>query len=307
MTRLTLSLAALLLALPASAAVRIDASDEAAYQRSLLAARQELPREQRAAFDAALVQIAHERAAFDLGPPREWPLDEKRLDGLTAEQVLALATRIATAPGYRGGERAGLPARFRRTLADTVATEGTARAPRIGGTVWEVVSTAANGAVQIDRIELVQDGRLRRLPGGGGGADTWQQLGVRVRLAFDAGHAVFLGRMVTVNEMDGDAANVFGDAGVRWKARRIELAAPLAVDAGSPTLADASVQLMAAYAPGSAAALRAAAARLSDGCRAPDPRTRAPIGPDYRKLAGLTAAALLAEVGEGCGSGTAPR
>jgi len=304
-----LPLLAALLAGVASAAARLEAADPATYQGSLAAVRAELAGEARARFEVALVQVAHERAAFDHGPPRETPLDPKRVHGLTAAEVITLAERVATVPAYQGGERPGLPERFRRTLADTVAVEGgVGQAPRLGGSLWEVVSVATNGAVAVERLELRTDGTLRRLPDGSIAGDRWTQQGRRVRLSFNDGYAVMLGGMLSGDALFGEAANAFGDAGVRWTAQRIDPRAPLRIVADSAPHADAWLQLMAAFDPATAAAATAAAVRLSGGCDAPDPRTRAPIGPDFRRLAGLTAAELAARGASrrGCAAAQAP-
>jgi hypothetical protein len=142
-------------------------------------------------------------------------LDIKRLDGMTADQVIELARKTVTVT-ISAGPPPGLPDEFKAPLR-----RGSSSAPSapetlpLAGTQW-IVTDNINGHISEERFKLLLDGKV---DDGVSTAGRWEQVGTRVKIALNDNYAVYLGVLDKAVSMHGAAANING-TNWTWIAKR---------------------------------------------------------------------------------------
>lgn len=196
---------------------RIDASTQATFDASLAAMRQELSVSRGAELDAAInmLPFAGMQSVKDMPSSGTLKLDIKKLDGLTADQIVELARKTVTVK-IRVGPPPGLPQKYKLPLDSELGSSSNSIAvPPLVGSSWDVTENT-NGFISREHVVLRDGGAL---DDGTGYPARWEQLGARVKLAFNDGYAVYLGTIDARNSMTGSAANIQGVEWT-WTARR---------------------------------------------------------------------------------------
>jgi hypothetical protein len=217
MTRPLLILLAAMLCAHAGAETRIDASSEDTFNTSLHLMKQELSPKMLAQLDTALATLpfAGMQSFKDTPPDGIVKLDIKKLDGMTADQVIELA-RKTVAVKISIGPPPGLPDEFKAPLrpGSNSAPSGAETLP-LAGTQW-IVTDNVNGHISEERLKLLPDGKV---DDGVSTAGRWEQVGPRVKIALNDNYAVYLGTRDKAVSMHGAAANING-TNWTWNAKR---------------------------------------------------------------------------------------
>jgi hypothetical protein len=187
---------------------KIDATSQETFKTSLEAMKHELSPNRVAALDSAIFKMPF--SGFDtvqdmlkhLTPDGRLELDIKKLDGLTADQIIELARKTVTVK-FRSGPPPGLPSKFKEPLPLIENPEGVAS---VAGTQWEITSNI-NGNLSVDRVTLKADGGVVN---GSSTNGHWEQAGSSVRIALNDDYVVYLGTLDAENSMKGAAANIDG-------------------------------------------------------------------------------------------------
>jgi hypothetical protein len=199
------------------AETRIDASTEDTFNGSLNSMKHELAPEKLAQLNKAVMTLpfAGMQSFKDTPPDGIVKLDIKKLDGMTADQIIELAQKTVSVK-ISVGPPPGLPARFKvplRPVSDTTPTA--AGVSSLAGTQW-IVTENVNGHVSEQRMKLQQDGKV---DDGSSTSGRWEQLGTAARISFNDNYAVYLGTLDNSNGMKGTAANINGTEWI-WTAKR---------------------------------------------------------------------------------------
>jgi hypothetical protein len=217
MARALLILLAAMFCAHAHAETRIDASSEDAFNASLHLMRQELAPKKLAQLDAALTALpfAGMQSFKETPPDGIVKLDIKKLDGMTANRVIELARKTVTVK-ISVGPPPGLPDEFKAPLRPpSSAASSAAENLPLAGTQW-IVTNTINGHVSEERLKLLSDGKV---DDGVSTAGRWEQVGTRVKIAFNDNYAVYLGALDEAVSMHGSAANING-SNWTWIAKR---------------------------------------------------------------------------------------
>jgi hypothetical protein len=217
MSRALFALFVAMLTGQALAESRIDATTQATFNTSLAAMKQDLAPSKAAELDAAINMLPFSgmQSVKDIPADGLVKLDIKKLDGLTADQIVEFARKTVSIK-MRVGPPPGLPKEYKVQLSSASAgsTNSTA-VPSLAGTVWDLTSNT-NGFISHDHLVL-RDGGV--LDDGTGYPARWEQLGERVKLSFNDGYAVYLGTIDEPTSLKGSAANIQGVEWT-WTARR---------------------------------------------------------------------------------------
>jgi hypothetical protein len=217
MTRPLVILLAAMLCAHARAETRIDASSEDAFNTTLHLMKQELAPKKVAQLDTALATLpfAAMQSFKDTPPDGIVKLDIKKLDGMTADQVIELARKTVTVK-ISVGPPPGLPDEFKAPLrpGSNSAPSGAETLP-LAGTEW-IVTDNVNGHISEERLKLLPDGKV---DDGVSTAGQWEQVGTRVKIALNDNYAVYLGTRDKAVGMHGAAANING-TNWTWIAKR---------------------------------------------------------------------------------------
>ena len=211
MSRALFGLLVTMLTGQALAESRIDATTQATFNASLATMRQELSVSKATELDAAInmLPFAGMRSVKDIPPSGTLQLDIKKLDGLTANQIVELARKTVTVK-IRVGPPPGLPEKYKVRLGNASGEpNGTAAAPSLSGTGWDITENT-NGVISHEHV-LLRDGGA--LDDGTGYPAQWEQVGTRVKLAINGGYAVYLGSIDEPTSLRGTAAN---EEGLEW-------------------------------------------------------------------------------------------
>jgi hypothetical protein len=217
MSRALFALLVTMLTGQALAGSRIDASTEATFNTSLAAMRQELSASKATELDSAInmLPFAGMQSVKDIPPSGTLKLDIKKLDGMTANQIVELARKTVTVK-IRVGPPPGLPEKYKVRLRSASAESNkTSAAPSLSGTGGDITENT-NGFISHEHVVL-RDGGV--LDDGAGYPGRWEQLGARVKLAFNDDYAVYLGTIDEPTSLKGSAANIEGVEWT-WTARR---------------------------------------------------------------------------------------
>jgi hypothetical protein len=217
MLRVLLALLVTLFTGAALAQSRIDASTEATFNTSLAAMRQELSASKATELDAAInmLPFAGMQSVKDIPADGLMKLDIKKLDGMTASQIVEMARKTVSVK-IRVGPPPGLPEKYKMPLGSASGgTNNSIAVPSLVGSAWDLTSNM-NGSISHDHV-LLRDGGV--LDDGAGYPGHWEQLGARVKLAFNDGYAVYLGTVEESTSLKGSAANIEGLEWA-WTARR---------------------------------------------------------------------------------------
>jgi hypothetical protein len=217
MPRALFALLVTILAGPALAEPRIDATTQATFNASLAAMRQELSASKATELDTAInmLPFAGMQSVKDIPPSGTLKLDIKTLDGMTANQIVELANKTVTVK-IRVGPPPGLPEKYKVKLRNASGESNkTFTAPALSGTGWDITENT-NGILSHEHVVL-RDGGV--LDDGAGHPGRWEQLGARVKLAFNDDFAVYLGTIDEPTSLKGTAANIEGVEWT-WTARR---------------------------------------------------------------------------------------
>jgi hypothetical protein len=217
MTRLLLMLLAAMSCVQATAETRIDASSEDNFNSSLALMKQELVPKKQAQLDSALTTLpfAGMRSFRDTPPDGIVKLDIKKLDGMTADQIIELARKTVTVK-ISVGPPPGLPGQFKAPLGrGSCMSSSSAEALPLTGTQW-IVTSIINGNVSEDRFKLLPDCKVEN---GVSTSGRWEQVGEKVRIALNENYAVYLGILDSAASMHGVAANING-SDWSWVAKR---------------------------------------------------------------------------------------
>jgi hypothetical protein len=195
---------------------RIDASSQATFNTSLAAMKQELTPTKTTELDAAInmLPFAGMQSVKDIPPSGALKLDIKKLDGLTADQIVELARKTVSVK-MRVGPPPGLPEAYKTQLRSSSESNKTSATPSLAGTRWDITDNT-NGFISREHVVLRVGGVL---DDGTSYPARWEQLGARVKLAFNDGYAVYLGTIEEPNSVKGSAANMEGVEWT-WTARR---------------------------------------------------------------------------------------
>jgi hypothetical protein len=204
MTRLLFLLPALLFCTQVLAETRIDASTDETFNKTLEMMKHELPPQKAARLNAAVMVLpfARMQSVRDTPPDGIVKLDIKKLDGMTADQIIELAKNTVTVK-MRIGPPPGLPEQFRKPLAHA----GDQPAVRsLSGTEWNVTDNI-NGHISEQRVTLQSDGKVND---GTSTSGRWEQSGTAVKIALNTDYVVYLGTLDEAVSMKGSAANIEG-------------------------------------------------------------------------------------------------
>lgn len=217
MTRISFVLLAAMSCVQATAETRIDASSEDNFKSSLALMKQELVPTKQAQLDSALTTLpfADMRSFRDTPSDGIIKLDIKKLDGMTADQIIELARTKVTVK-ISVGPHPGLPGQFKAALgAGSCVSFSSAEALPLTGTQW-IMTSNINGNVSEDRFKLLPDCKVEN---GVSSSGRWEQLGEKVRIALNDNYAVYLGILDSAANMHGVAANING-SDWSWVAKR---------------------------------------------------------------------------------------
>jgi len=218
MTRLVFVLLAAMFVGQVVAQTRIDATTEDTFNASLDSMKHELAPSELAKLNSAIMTLpfAGLQSLKDMPAEGIVKLDIKKLDGMTADQIIELAQKTVTVK-ISVGPPPGLPERFKTPLrATSDASRSASPASMLAGTQW-IMTDTINGHVSEQRVKLMPDGKV---DDGSSTAGRWEQNGQEVRIAFNGNYAVYLGTLDKPDAMQGTAANVNG-TGWTWVARRM--------------------------------------------------------------------------------------
>jgi len=201
----------------ARAETRIDAGSEDTFNTSLHLMKQELAPKKLTQLDTALATLpfAAMQSFKDTPPDGILKLDIKKLDGMTADQIIELARKTVTVK-ISVGPPPGLPDEFKAPLrpGSNSAPSGAETLP-LAGTEW-IVTDNVNGHISGERLKLLPDGKV---DDGVSTAGQWEQVGTRVKIALNDNYAVYLGTRDKAVGMHGAAANING-TNWTWIAKR---------------------------------------------------------------------------------------
>jgi len=199
------------------AETRIDASTDDTFNTSLNFMKHELAPKKLAQLNTAIMTLpfAGMQSVKDTPADGIVKLDIKKLDGMTADQIIELARKTVTVK-FSVGPPPGLPEQFKAPLLPVSDTAPSAiGVSLLAGTQW-IVTDNINGHVSEQRLKLQPDGKV---DDGSSTSGRWEQLGTAVRIAFNDNYAVYLGTLDKSAGMQGTAANING-TGWTWVARR---------------------------------------------------------------------------------------
>jgi hypothetical protein len=220
MTRPLFILLVAMLCAHARAETRIDARSEDTFNASLHLMKQELAPKKLAQLDTALTTLpfAGMQSFKDTPPDGIVKLDIKKLDGMTADQVIELARKTVTVK-ISVGSPPGLPDEFKAPLRPgSSSAPSAAETLPLAGTQW-IVTDNINGHISEERLKLLPDGKV---DDGVSTAGRWEQVGTRVKIALNDNYAVYLGALDKAVSMHGTAANING-TNWTWIAKRSDL------------------------------------------------------------------------------------
>jgi hypothetical protein len=214
-----LLLATLVFCGEALAQARIDGSNEESFNRTLAQMMRELPPQKAAELNTAiaLLPFAGMTSVKDTPADGIVKLDLKKIDGMTADQIIDLAHKTVTVK-ISSGPPPGLPQRFKAPLrAAPARTEAAKDAASLAGTQWDVTDDL-NGFISHEHLALRANGEV---DDGTSSHDHWEQVGNAVRITINDSYAVYLGTADEGKSMQGAAANINGSEW-SWVARRSE-------------------------------------------------------------------------------------
>lgn len=201
--------------------VRIDGSSDRAAERSFQKMMGKRDRDAQMQLAMAMLQInmagassASEMLANpELRKPSIMRIREQ-VDGMTAEEIVALAAAGGTRAFIQGQEPGIAPG----LLAPL--EEGPVVRPLVG-TTW-IITSDVNGHVSRSTIRLDAEGHARSLDADAkpGQADTWQQSGDEFRLSMNDEFVIYRGRLQG-DSLGGTAGNVNGSEWT-WTAEQAE-------------------------------------------------------------------------------------
>jgi hypothetical protein len=217
MTRFLLILFALMSCAQAVAETRVDASSEDTFNASLRLMKQELAPKKLAQLDTAIMTLpfAGMQSVKDTPSDGIVKLDIKKLDGMTADQIIELARETVNVRFFVGPPP-GLPDKFRAPLRPGSSTTSSGvEALSLAGTQWIVIDNI-NGHMSEGRLRLLPDGKV---DDGVSTSGRWEQIGANVRITLNDNYAVYLGTLDESVSMHGAAANINGTDWT-WVAKR---------------------------------------------------------------------------------------
>jgi len=178
-TRVAFALLVTIFTGQALAESRIDASTEADFNRSLAVMKRELSPSKATELDTAIMTLpfAGMRSVKDTPPDGLVKLDIKKLDGMTADQIIELARKTGSVK-IRVGPPPGLPEQYKAQLRSASETSNDSiAAPTLAGTGWEITDNI-NGFISHLHVILRGGGVM---DDGTAGRGHWEQLGTRVK------------------------------------------------------------------------------------------------------------------------------
>ena len=196
---------------------RIDASTPARFNQSLEAMKRELSTSKAAELDMAVASLpfAGMRYIKDTPPDGIVKLDIKKLEGMSADQIIELAHKTVSVK-INVGPPPGLPEQYRAQLRGTSdKTSDSAGAASVAGTGWDLTENF-NGFISHQHVVLRAGGVM---DDGTAGHGHWEQLGSQVKIAFNDSYAVFLGSLEGPTSLKGTAGYIYGSEWT-WTARR---------------------------------------------------------------------------------------
>ena len=217
MSRPLLILLAAMYCAHARAETRIDASSQDSFNTSLHLMKQELAPTKMAQLDTALMTLpfAGMQSVRDTPSDGIVKLDIKKLDGMTADQIIELAQKTVNVRFFVGPPP-GLPDKFRAPLRPGFSTTSSGvEVKSLAGTQWIVIDNI-NGHMSEERLRLLPDGKV---DDGVSTSGRWQQIGANVRITLNDNYAAYLGTLDKSANMHGAAANINGTDWT-WVAKR---------------------------------------------------------------------------------------
>jgi hypothetical protein len=208
MTRFLLILFAVMSCAQAVAQTRIDASSEDTFNASLRLMKQELVLKKLTQLETAItiLPFAGMQSVKDTPSDGVVKLDQKKLNGMTADQIIELAQKTLTVKFFIGPPP-GLPDRFKLPWRPGLSTTPSdVEVKPLAGTQWIVIDNI-NGHMSEERLRLLPDGKV---DDGVSTSGRWQQIGANVRIALNDNYAVYLGTLDKSANMHGTAANING-------------------------------------------------------------------------------------------------
>jgi hypothetical protein len=217
MTRFLLILFALMSCAQAVAETRVDASSEDTFNASLRLMKQELVPKKLTQLETAIMTLpfAGMQSVRDTPSDGIVKLDIKKLDGMTADQIIELAQKTVNVRFFVGPPP-GLPDKFRAPLRPGFSTTSSGvEVKSLAGTQWIVIDNI-NGHMSEERLRLLPDGKV---DDGVSTSGRWQQIGANVRITLNDNYAACLGALDKSANMHGAAANINGTDWT-WVAKR---------------------------------------------------------------------------------------
>jgi len=201
------------------AEARIDASTEAHFNQSLKAMKRELSTSRAAELDTAVATLpfAGMQSLKDIPPDGIVKLDIKKLEGMSADQIIELAHKTVSVK-ISVGPPPGLPVQYKAQLRGTSDKTNVSVGPAsVAGTGWDLTENF-NGHISHQHV-MLRDGGV--MDDGTAGNGRWEQLGAQVKISFNDSYAVYLGSLEEATSLRGSAANINGSEWT-WTARRCD-------------------------------------------------------------------------------------
>jgi hypothetical protein len=218
-TRLCFFLLAALVCGKVLAEARIDSRTPESFNRTLARMMRELPPRKAAELNTAIASLPFAGMTSVKDTPADGivKLDLKKIDGMTADQIIDLAQKTVTVK-ISSGPPPGLPQRFKVPLpAAPAQTEAGKDVASLAGTQWDVTDDL-NGFISHEHLTLRVNGEV---DDGTSSHNHWEQVGNAVRITINDSYAVYLGTADEAKSMQGAAANLNGSEWT-WVARRGE-------------------------------------------------------------------------------------
>lgn len=199
--------------------VRIDATSDKSVEQSFKRMNDSLDKDAQIGLMTAIVKLnmvgigSAEEMLADPGLRSPGPVRIKdRIAGLTAAEIIDLADKTSTVRVVTSGQEPGVPAELMTPLA--AGDPGYS----LSSTKWKLVSNT-NGYIKELTLEFKSGGKLETDPPSTAGVSSWEQSADEVRVLINDRYAVYRGKFVDADLIQGTAGNKNGSTWT-WNATR---------------------------------------------------------------------------------------